>query len=143
MQAGCFHVTCLIVPKQEGTSDTCTTLDEESLFIEQSARDLYTLGWVHTHPRQTCFMSSVDLHTHAGYQTMLDEAIAVVMAPTDPERRFGVFRLTTPPVGNGLREILGCDKRGFHPHDSDVYEHSSHVFFNEDAKFDVLDLRGG
>jgi len=26
---------------------------------------------------------SIDVHTHCGYQTMLDEAIAIVMAPTD------------------------------------------------------------
>lgn len=27
-------------------------------------------------------MSSVDLHTHCGYQLMLDEAIAIVLAPS-------------------------------------------------------------
>jgi len=42
------------------------------------------------HHLQTCFLSSVDVHTHCGYQTMLDEAIAIVMAPND---RCG------PPVG--------------------------------------------
>lgn len=37
-----------------------------------------TLGWVHTHPSQTAFLSSVDLHTSCMYQTMLHEAIAIV-----------------------------------------------------------------
>lgn len=46
------------------------------------SRGIITLGWVHTHPRQTCFLSSVDLHTHCGYQSMLEEAVAVVLAPT-------------------------------------------------------------
>ncbi len=49
----------------------------------QAEAGLYPLGWIHTHPSQTCFLSSVDVHTHCGYQTMLDEAVAIVMAPTD------------------------------------------------------------
>ena len=35
---------------------------------------MMTLGWIHTHPSQSCFLSSVDLHTHCGYQSILDEA---------------------------------------------------------------------
>jgi hypothetical protein len=53
----------------------------QGLFNLMDARSLCSLGWVHTHPTQTCFMSSVDLHTHAGYQTLLDESVAIVMAP--------------------------------------------------------------
>lgn len=34
-----------------------------------------------THPSQTAFMSSVDLHTHCSYQIMMDEAVAIVCAP--------------------------------------------------------------
>lgn len=58
-------------------------LNEEEIFEVQFAKELYPMGWIHTHPTQTCFLSSVDVHTHAGYQTMLDEAMAIVMAPTD------------------------------------------------------------
>ncbi len=36
---------------------------------------------IHTHPTQSCFMSSMDLHTHVAYQQMLPEAIAIVCAP--------------------------------------------------------------
>ena len=28
-----------------------------------------------------CFLSSVDLHTHCGYQSLLDEAVAIVLSP--------------------------------------------------------------
>lgn len=46
---------------------------------------------IHTHPTQSCFMSSLDLHTHASYQVMLAEAVAIVCAPNhDPS--FGIFR---------------------------------------------------
>lgn len=37
--------------------------------------------YLQTHPTQTSFMSSVDLHTHYSYQLMMPEAIAVVCAP--------------------------------------------------------------
>jgi STAM-binding protein len=77
-----LFVTRLVIPEQESTSDTCQTKDEEGLFEYCSTEDLMVLGWIHTHPTQTCFMSSVDLHTHAGYQLMLPESIAIVCAPS-------------------------------------------------------------
>jgi hypothetical protein len=43
-------------------------LNEEDIFEAQDSRGLYPLGWIHTHPTQTCFLSSVDVHTHCGYQ---------------------------------------------------------------------------
>lgn len=48
---------------------------EEELFeyCHGEGRSLIVLGWIHTHPRHTCFMSSVDMHTHCGFQTMLPE----------------------------------------------------------------------
>ncbi|KAJ9181844.1 hypothetical protein P3X46_005892 [Hevea brasiliensis] len=63
-----FHLTTLIIPKQESTSDSCQTLNEEEIFEVQDRLALFPLGWIHTHPSQTCFMSSVDLHTHYSYQ---------------------------------------------------------------------------
>ncbi|KAH0935074.1 hypothetical protein HID58_012191 [Brassica napus] len=63
-----FHITTLIIPKQESTSDSCQTLNEEEIFEVQDRLSLFPLGWIHTHPTQTCFMSSVDLHTHYSYQ---------------------------------------------------------------------------
>jgi proteasome lid subunit RPN8/RPN11 len=69
--AGELFVSHLLVPKQTGTSDTCAMTNEEELFEYCMSRNLLTLGWIHTHPRQSCFMSSMDVHTHCGYQTML------------------------------------------------------------------------
>uniref|UniRef100_R7W3A6 MPN domain-containing protein n=1 Tax=Aegilops tauschii TaxID=37682 RepID=R7W3A6_AEGTA len=43
-----------------------------------------------THPTQSCFLSSIDLHNHYSYQVMLPEAIAIVMAPTDT-RNFAII----------------------------------------------------
>ncbi|KAJ2704320.1 hypothetical protein FB645_003401 [Coemansia sp. IMI 203386] len=136
-------MTTLIIPKQSATSDTCTTEHEEELFVEQMDRDLITLGWIHTHPSQTCFMSSLDLHTQCSYQLMLPEAIAIVCAPKhDP--RFGIFRLTDP---TGIDLIQNCkEKSTFHPHDQSktIYKDADtdgHVIFvNYD--FDIIDIRG-
>ncbi|KAF7144745.1 hypothetical protein RHSIM_Rhsim04G0232600 [Rhododendron simsii] len=157
-----FHISTLIIPKQESTSDSvrkllssaaitvellmplpCQTLNEEEIFEIQDTRSLFQLGWIHTHPSQTCFMSSVDLHTHYSYQVMLPEAIAIVMAPTDTSSPHGIFHLSDP---SGVSVIRNCQQRGFHPHEeaedgSPIYEHCSHVYMNERMKFDVVDLR--
>lgn len=138
-----FQITTLIIPKQESTSDSCQTLNEEDIFDVQDKRSLFPLGWIHTHPSQTCFMSSVDLHTHYAYQIMLPEAIAIVMAPTDESSPHGIFHLSDPA---GVNLIRNCDQRGFHPHEepddgSPIYEHCSHVYMNETLNFDVVDLR--
>lgn len=50
----CYYVTTLLIPKQHSTSDTCT-MDEEELVLEfTETRSLVTLGWIHTHPTQSC-----------------------------------------------------------------------------------------
>ncbi|CAN6451592.1 unnamed protein product [Victoria cruziana] len=138
-----FCVTSLIIPKQESTSDSCQTMNEEEIYDVQDKRSLFPLGWIHTHPTQSCFMSSIDLHTHYSYQIMLPEAIAIVMAPTDTTRSHGIFRLSDP---GGITIIRNCEQRGFHPHDEPpdgrpIYEHCTHVFMNPNLRFDVVDLR--
>lgn len=54
-------------------SKLCTkqALNEEEIFDVQDKRSLYPLGWIHTHPTQTCFLSSVDVHTQCGYQVSM------------------------------------------------------------------------
>ncbi|KAF7722633.1 hypothetical protein EC973_002905 [Apophysomyces ossiformis] len=133
-------VTTLIIPKQTGTSDTCTTENEEELFEFQDKHDLLTFGWIHTHPTQSCFLSSVDLHTHCSYQLMLPEAIAIVCAPKH-KPDFGIFRMTDPP---GLDIISTCKaERAFHPHpDLPIYTDTNdgHVHL-KDYSIKIEDLR--
>ncbi|KAE8124909.1 hypothetical protein FH972_019752 [Carpinus fangiana] len=138
-----FYVTALIIPKQESTSDTCQTTNEEEIFEVQDKQSLFPLGWIHTHPSQSCFMSSVDVHTHYSYQIMLPEAVAIVMAPRDGSRKHGIFRLTTP---GGMSVIRHCQQRGFHPHSEPpdggpIYKSCTDVYMNPNLKFDVIDLR--
>ncbi|XP_027123253.1 AMSH-like ubiquitin thioesterase 1 [Coffea arabica] len=138
-----FSVTALIIPKQESTSDSCQTTNEEEIFEVQDKQSLFPLGWIHTHPTQSCFMSSIDVHTQYSYQIMLPEAIAIVMAPKDGLRTHGIFRLTTP---GGMNVIRQCPRRGFHAHDppsdgSPIYKQCTDVYMNPKQKFDVIDLR--
>lgn len=135
-----FVVTTLLIPRQRSTSDTCSMEDEHLVLEFTEERSLITLGWIHTHPSQSCFMSSVDLHTHAGFQRMLPESFAVVCAPkSNPP--FGIFRLTDPP---GLETILGCtEKAAFHPHpDQPIYTDADrgHVQM-KDSALEIVDLR--
>lgn len=78
-----FFISKLVIPEQEATSDTCEMVEEGevSLWEYCDTEDLMTLGWIHTHPTQTCFMSSRDLHTHSGYQAQMIESVAIVCAP--------------------------------------------------------------
>lgn len=110
---GALRVTHLVLPPQSGSGHSCAAGGEEQILALQLAHGLLTLGWIHTHPTQTCFLSSLDLHTHAGYQALLPEAVAVVCAPRFSPN-VGVFRLTQPP---GLQYVLRCaSPEPFHAH---------------------------
>jgi STAM-binding protein len=145
--ANAFFISRLIIPSQTATSDTCEMTNESQLFDYVDTEDLMILGWIHTHPSQTCFMSSRDLHTHAGYQMMLAESVAIVCAPNKGDTYhggdWGVFRLTDPP---GKKAILSCEKPGiFHPHDvENIYTDAlrpGHVVEAKGMEFEVVDLR--
>ncbi|KAJ1920389.1 hypothetical protein H4219_001365 [Mycoemilia scoparia] len=137
-----YHATSLIIPKQHATSDSCTTENEEEVTQVLNFNNLISLGWIHTHPTQTCFMSSLDLHTHCSYQLMLPEAIAIVCAPKS-HPHWGVFRLTEP---HGLNLIKNCrEPSPFHPHDQTkpLYNETypvGHVVMSPCELF-ILDLR--
>ncbi|KAL2001527.1 hypothetical protein VTN02DRAFT_1643 [Thermoascus thermophilus] len=137
-----FFISKLLIPEQESTSDTCETVNESAIFDYCDSEDLMVLGWIHTHPTQTCFMSSRDLHTHCGYQMMLPESIAIVCAPSK-QPDWGVFRLTDPP---GLKTVSNCTQTGlFHPHaEQNIYTDAlrpGHVFEATGLEFETVDLR--
>ncbi|XP_055464684.1 STAM-binding protein-like [Psammomys obesus] len=131
-----YQITHIVIPLQEGGPDYCYATNEEELFFIQEELGLLTLGWIHTHPTQRAFLSSVDLHTHFGYQQMLPESIAVVCAPKYKET--GIFSLTP----TGLKEISCCPWRGFHPHreDTPLFSDCGHVTTRK-TKVMVTDLR--
>ncbi|KAF2641469.1 hypothetical protein P280DRAFT_549177 [Massarina eburnea CBS 473.64] len=142
LKSNALFITKLVIPAQMSTSDTCEMTNESELFDYCDSEELMVLGWIHTHPTQTCFMSSRDLHTHVGYQVMMNESIAIVCAPSK-EPSWGCFRLTDPP---GKQAILNCTQPGiFHPHHVDnIYTEAlkpGHVVELRNAPLDVVDMR--
>lgn len=116
---GAFVVTHALVPTQVGTSDSCTASNEEDLFDACEGRGVITLGWVHTHPRQTCFLSSVDLHTHCGYQARVGGgrggrtthcSAHVAPAPSLSHPLLRIFR-THPPLTVPSASPRACWRR--------------------------------
>ncbi|XP_073279214.1 AMSH-like ubiquitin thioesterase 2 isoform X2 [Primulina huaijiensis] len=143
LESGTFYVTNLIIPKQESTSNSCQTVNEVEIYSIQNEESLLPIGWIHTHPSQSCFMSSVDLHTQYIYQVMVPEAVGIVMAPTDTSRKFGVFRLSEP---DGMRVLKECQEKGFHNHaepanGTPIYEDCSNIVFNPNLRLEICDLR--
>jgi proteasome lid subunit RPN8/RPN11 len=70
-----------------------------------------TLGWIHTHPQFSLFLSSVDLHNQLGYQLQLKEAIAIVYSPIE-QARYKAFRVKDTRMG----EVMKCKAEKFHEH---------------------------
>ncbi|TKY69860.1 AMSH ubiquitin thioesterase 2 [Spatholobus suberectus] len=143
LEKGTLYMTTLIIPKQESASNSCQATNEEEVFKILNERSLYPVGWIHTHPSQSCFMSSVDLHTQYSYQVMIPEAFAIVLAPNDTIRSCGLFRLTEP---EGMNILKNCQETGFHPHKepdngNPVYEHCSNMYKNSNLRFEIFDLR--
>ncbi|PAV63849.1 hypothetical protein WR25_03257 [Diploscapter pachys] len=132
-----FMVTHVIIPRQKGSADGCIAEGEEEVFRLQDNEGLITLGWIHTHPSQTAFLSSVDLHTHCAYQTMMGEAIAIVAAPAKQE--VGTFVLTP----EGLSTIGACELTGFHPHPEAqrLFTAAQHVVYSANIPCTVIDFR--
>ena len=131
-----FTITHCILPKQSGTSDTCTTREEHELVETVCKHDLITLGWIHTHPSQTAFLSSIDMHTHYGYQIQTPEAIAIVCAPSIDDIKY--FTLTLP---KGMKEVGECNEIGFHPHSRYLFKECQHVKQDSTLKAEIIDLR--
>ena len=135
-----FVVTHLVIPKQWGTSDSCTAMDENTVSATLEETDCITVGLIHTHPSQTAFLSSINLHTHAGYQALLPEAIAVVCSVKYSNTK--IFKLTI----FGMNTIHSCKQTGFHHHD----QISSQPLFEEcnnvelcDSQLIIKDLSAG
>ncbi|XP_063532775.1 STAM-binding protein-like A [Cydia strobilella] len=133
-----LKITHVIIPQQTGTADSCSTNNEEDIFLYQDQNNLITLGWIHTHPTQTAFLSSVDLHTQCSYQLMMPEAIAIVCAPKYNET--GFFALTPD---HGMQYITNCRQVGFHPHDEDppLFYTVDHIRIDQSASVEMVDLR--
>ena len=125
-----FTVTYLSIPKQQGTSDSCIAVDEDLTNNALQQNSCIVLGWIHTHPTQKSFLSSVDFHTHFGYQSLLPEAFAVVYSIKYASTTF--LHLTK----YGMKIIQSCKLSGFHQHDDSTLKH----LFEESDNYQSVDI---
>ncbi|XP_078168383.1 AMSH-like ubiquitin thioesterase 2 isoform X4 [Carex rostrata] len=100
----------------------CQASNEEEIHATLAELSLIPVGWIHV---------------------MLPEAVAIVIAPTDQTRHYGIFRLTDP---GGMAVLRECKERGFHQHSetldgSSIYESCGHVYFKPNLRFEIVDLR--
>jgi len=88
--------------------------------------------------KESLFHYLIDKSIYA--QTMLPEAVAIVIAPYDRTRRFGAFQLTE----QGLRIVQQCQRRGFHhhnvPYGQELYTDAL-ARFSKQRRLEVEDLR--
>ncbi|KAL3317543.1 hypothetical protein Ciccas_003803 [Cichlidogyrus casuarinus] len=133
-----YLITDVLLPKQVGTSDSCTTIQEEDILEFLDSTNTLVLGWIHTHPSQSAFLSSIDLHSQLSYQLMIPEAIAIVVAPNYQQIEY--FSLTPD---YGINFIRNCKLSGFHPHNStrDLFFNSPHIVYDESLEFNLEDHR--
>lgn len=106
-----FLVSHLVLPEQFGFSDYFKVKDSMDLIRYLDQHDLLTLGWIHSHPVESNYLSSSDMHYHSVFQSVLPEAIAIVYSPKYMNST--TFNLTP---NHGLKYILSCRKKGFHTH---------------------------
>ena len=103
------RATHLVFPRQSGTENTVEMIGDTAVDMCLIAEGLLELGWIHTHPTQTAFLSSIDMHTQFSYQQLLPEAVAVVCAPC---YGYKWLRLTS----QGMKMMSDCPFRDFHDH---------------------------
>ncbi|KAI0259026.1 hypothetical protein BC834DRAFT_834252 [Gloeopeniophorella convolvens] len=136
-----YVMTTLLIPKQFSTHNACTIEDEVDIAHFAKQRALVTLGWIHTHPTESCFMTSIDLHMQGIFQSVLPEAFAVVCSPKHSPN-FRLYRLTDP---SGIRTILSCEETNvLHTHpERQLYAPTDHVRIKAAGSMpmEVVDLR--
>ncbi len=85
LDEGVLYVDEIEVGEQEGTSVHVTMSDQalvNAVMKVSNRTDNKTIvGWWHTHPGLTSFMSGTDINTQSNYQNLFPEAIAIVIDP--------------------------------------------------------------
>jgi len=132
-----FVISHLLIPRQVGKSDSCTMEGLEDVWDVHDKENIIFLGWVHTHPAYSVFLSSVDMHNQYEWQHMLPEALAIVCSIKDSV--VGNLRLSQA----GMAEIGGCSLTNFHPHSKEppLWEEATHVEVDRTKKVVLKDLR--
>ena len=127
-----FQVTHLLIPEQTSASDRWEVQDERQItnfFVYHP--ELLLLGLIHTHPKMTSFLSSLDLHAPHEYARANKSLISNVLSPE--KKTSPAYCLTDVE----FLELCKCKEKGFHRHTNDtaLYMEASHA--REDYTIDV------
>jgi len=85
-------------PVDQGDAVSVEIVDQKiftEIFHKKDSKH-FIIGWAHSHPSYTPFMSDDDLRTHLRYQTFWNKSIAVVIDPIQIDTNdygLGVFRI--------------------------------------------------
>ena len=173
----CIHVDAVIVPDQVGGPDSfedtdagCEQLSAATAKVEDRQRTM--VGWIHTHPKQTTCLSSIDMHTvrrhllsfsahivkpilskpllgsqQARLQAEVGPGfIAIVLAPRDPQPQrieAGIKLGVYTLTPETVGLVNACRRRGFHDCVG-KYQDARHVVFSENTAVSpiCINLRG-
>lgn len=85
-------------PVGQGDAVSVEIVDQKifSEIFEKKNNEHFIIGWAHSHPSYTPFLSGDDLRTHRRYQTFWNKSIALVIDPlmiTPSNNGVGVFRI--------------------------------------------------
>ena len=136
-------VSDIIYPIQTGSSTFCSETPGNYYANHLIQNKLTQLGTIHTHPRFSSFLSSVDLHMHAQIQRYENSAIAIVYSPmydTAPA-------YTLNDIGLGV--IMSCrapNQDAGHLHsqpDDTLYQVAQHTSTDPSLPLNVMDCREG
>ncbi|CAF0946726.1 unnamed protein product [Rotaria sordida] len=135
-----YMITHIVIPKQNGGINSCymEKQEEEEMFEYISNNNLITLGWIHTHPNERVFLSSIDLHRHILYQMLIQEAIAIVISP-----KFNQTEIFSMTDDRGIPVISACQMSDIHQHVNHppLYVISSHTNYDLGLECKIIDLR--
>eukprot|EP01084_Bolivina_argentea_P128236 226705_1 len=138
-------ICTVVIPKQTGDANSCVISAEEEIIYISTKNNLTLIGWMHSHPRQDNFLSSIDLHTTWKLCNNDFLFVAIVCSPNDSEGTlFGTYNLTEL----GMSALAACKLQGHHTHEVDnvdmtdmFYMQSKHVAVTDVRKAMYVDLR--
>ncbi|MCD6126230.1 MAG: Mov34/MPN/PAD-1 family protein [Thaumarchaeota archaeon] len=98
-------------------------LDENTIaaaadWVLRNRPGLYIVGWYHSHPGFSLFLSAIDIETQKRYQMMFPKAVALVVDPVSYAKtrklrdlKFKVFRLDRRGRVVQVRTTIGIHRR--------------------------------
>ena len=109
-RGGDIVITSLVFPDQVSDENGVQPdLNPEYISIVEE-KGLVAIGWIHSHPHQTCYFSSVDMHAHHALQASIPYSFGIVYAREDKTLPIALTQ-------KGMETIGECSDFGFHTHE--------------------------